>query len=558
MTKATKSRLIAIGLDGATFDLVRPWVDQGKLPTFARLLQEGTSGVLQSVIPSLTMPAWSSFLTGLQPGHHGIYAFMRRKPDSYELTPFNGSYRKVTDISTVLNQQGRRVALVNVPSTYPAKPFDGFVITGLETPGRDSQFTYPESLKGELISRFDYEIERPEKYTPGQEKNFEAAVNRVESKRLDATLWLMDCDDWDFFAVVFRGTDVLGHAFWRFMDPSHPAHERQYVETFGNAILRHYQKMDQAIASIEAKLSPLDTLILMSDHGFGPMHRDVYSGNLLIENGLLCLKKTWKSNLRSMLVDLGLSPRNILNFLGKLRLENTIRRLVPQNARTAVNARMLMQTNVDWAHTKAYPLGGGGIICINLKGREPMGIVEPGTEYRRVCDDIEGVLRKLRDPATGQPVVKRVRRKEELYGDNHVADMPDLFIEWTNDAYTDMGGIGYARGLFSEPLRGRSGGHTERGLFLAKGPDIKKGHIIENARLIDLAPTMMHLLGAAVPRGLDGTVLLDIFKDQRKSEHVDYGVDNVLAAPQDGVHVQTFTNEEETIIEKRLKDLGYL
>jgi len=122
------------------------------------------------------------------------------------------------------------------------------VITGLETPGRDSECTYLGSLGAELIKRFDYEIERPEKYTPGQERNFEAAVNRVEDNRLEATLWLMDQDDWDFFAVVFRGTDILGHAFWRFMDPEHPAHEPELSNSFDSVLLWHYEKTDRANA----------------------------------------------------------------------------------------------------------------------------------------------------------------------------------------------------------------------------------------------------------------------------------------------------------------------
>jgi len=555
-THSNNRRVMVVGLDGATFDLIRPWAAQGKLPTLSRLLEEGTWGVLRSVIPPLTMPAWASFLTGMLPGHHGLYSFLRRKPGSYDLTPFNASFLQSPDIGARLNRQGRRVALVNIPATYPPAPLDGLLVSGLETPGRNGEFTYPGALRDELLARFDYEIERPEKYTPGQESQFEAAVNRVEDKRLQATLWLMEQDDWDLFAVLFRGTDVLGHALWRFMDPAHPAHEPALAGRYGEALLRHYQKMDQAIAQISARLRPQDLLVLMSDHGFGPLHRDVYVDNVLAENGLLFFKRTPQARLRYLLLKLGLSPRNLLHLLGVLRLRNLTRKLLPQKTRIAVSTGMLMQNSVDWTRTQAYPLGGGGQIAINLKGREPQGSVEPGSAYERACEQVEQALRTLRDPATARPIVERVWRKQELYGDTAVPDLPDLYVEWVDDHYTDIGGVGYSREIISGPVRGRSGGHTMRGILLVKGPGIKRGHEITGAQLVDLAPTIMHLLGAAVPQGLDGRVLTGILEDGAAGAEIRYEQGDAAAMPASELHL--FSDEETEIIEQRLQDLGYL
>ena len=548
-----RRKVVVIGLDGATLDLIRPWASQGKLPTFARLMTEGASGDLQSVIPPLTMPAWSSFLTGMLPGHHGIYSFLRRKPDSYDLTPFNASYLQAPDLGTLLNQTGRRVALVNVPATYPPKPLDGLVITGLETPSRDEQFTHPPTLGRELIDRFDYEIELPERYDPGLEKSYIAAVERCESKRLEAALWLLDQVDWDFFMVVFRGTDVLGHAIWRFMDPTHPAHEPELAELYGDALLRQYQHMDRAVAAIQERVGPETNLLLMSDHGMGPLHRDVYLDNLLAKHGLLNIKQTPMAQLRHFMLKVGITPRNLLRLLAVLRLRNLTRKLLPQKARTAVNMRMLMQSNVDWSRTKAYPLGGACQIAINLKGREPQGIVAPGDEYEHVCAEIEQILHTLRDPGTQQPMVKRVWRKQEFYGDDKVPELPDLYVEWINDAYTDLGGIGYSQGIISEPIRGRSGGHTMRGIFLAHGPGIRCGCDVKGARLIDMAPTLMHLLGAPVPEHMDGRVLLDIWSEEQTVVYDPY---EFIPSREQGVHV--FSEEDQATIEERLRKLGYI
>jgi predicted AlkP superfamily phosphohydrolase/phosphomutase len=554
MTLTNAHRIVAIGLDGATLDLIRPWAEEGKLPTLARLMSEGVSGDLRSVIPPLTMPAWSSFMTGMLPGHHGVYSFLRRKPGSYDLTPFNASYLRAPDLGTLLNQAGHPVALVNVPATYPPKPLDSLVVTGLETPGRNGQFTHPPDLGAELIQRFDYEIEPTEKYDPGQEDSFIAAVERSEGKRLQATLWLLDQGDWDFFMVVFRGTDLMGHAFWRFMDPTHPAHDPDLSARYGDALLRHYQQMDRAIAQIQEHVGPEVTLLLMSDHGMGALHRDVYIDNLLAQHGLLRIKRTPMAQVRYFLFKLGLTPRNILRLLAALRLRNLTRKLLPQKARMAVNMHMLMQNSVDWSRTKAYPLGGACQIAINLKGREPQGVVEPGKEYEAVCAEVERVLRTLRDPGTGKPMVEQVWHKREIYGDGAVPELPDLYVQWVDDAYTDLGGIGYSRGIVSEPIRGRGGGHTMRGIFLAHGPGIKRGHVIKDACLFDLAPTILHALGVPVPACMDGKVLLDIWEEQRP---VIYAEDSEAAfAQEEAVHV--FSDDEQATLEERLRNLGYI
>ena len=513
-------------------------------------MAEGSWGTLRSVIPPVTMPAWASFLTGMSPGNHGLYSFLQRKPGSYGMTPFNASYLKMPDIGTLLNRHGKRVALINIPATYPPKPLDGMVVTGLETPGPTVPFTHPTWLQDKLNGRFDYEIERTEKYDPGQERQFWKAVERVEDKRLQAILWLIDQDDWDFFATVFRGTDILGHAFWRFMDDSHPAHDPVMAEEFSDVLLLHYQKMDAAIGKIQEKLGPETTLMLMSDHGFGAIHRDVYVDNLLAHNGLLHMKQSTTARVRQFLFKAGLTPKNILRLLAFLRLRNLTRRLIPQNKRIAVSTGLLLHNSVDWSRTKAYPLGGAGQIFINLKGREPEGIVEPGAEYDAVCDEVSRCLHELRDPDTGQPVVARVWRKSETYGPDALPSLPDLYIEWVNDQYTDMGSIGYGRGVFSEPIRGRSGGHTMRGIFLAHGPGIKQGHHVENACLVDLAPTVMHMLGVPVASHMDGKVLTDILQHQ---EAILY--DDDLTDVDDDIHA--FSDEEQATIEKRLHDLGY-
>ncbi|MBN1955569.1 MAG: alkaline phosphatase family protein [Anaerolineae bacterium] len=545
------NRVFALGLDGATFDLIRPWAAEGRLPTLARLMEEGCWGTLRSVIPPLTMPAWASFLTGLSPGRHGLYSFLRREEDSYNFTPFNASYLRAPGLGELLSRRQCRVALVNMPATYPTQPVNGIVVTGLETPGRHSRFTYPEDLGRTLIERFDYEIERSEKYEAGREEAFIAAVERVEQKRLQAALWLLKEFDWDLFSIVFRGTDVIAHAFWRFMDPDHPAHEPEKAAAYGDTILRHYQWMDGAIAAVMAGLDSDTTLMLMSDHGFGGLYRDVYVDNVLERAGLIRLKQSVPARVRQLLFRLGLTPHNAMRLLAALRLQNLVRRMLSGEARAVVKASVSLQSSVDWSRTRVFSLGGGQLY-VNLKGRDPQGVVAPGREFEATCRQVEGALHALRDPGTGEPVVERVWRKQEIYGDNVLPDVPDLYVQWRGDHYVDMGGIGFGHGFFSAPIRGRSGGHTMRGIFVAHGPGIKRGQEIEGAQIVDLAPTIMHLMGQPVPSGLDGRVLQEIFADHatRPVAYEEVAVE--------GQEQQAFDRDEEAVVEQRLRDLGYI
>jgi predicted AlkP superfamily phosphohydrolase/phosphomutase len=552
----TPDRVFVVGLDGATFDLIEPWAAEGKLPTLARLMAEGTHGVLRSVVPPLTTPAWASFLTGKTPGQHGLFSFLKHKANSYDMTLFNASYLNSEDLGSILSRRGRKVGLVNIPCTYPPKPLNGFVVTGLETPTRNSQFTYPVELRQELIDRFDYEVERTQKYSQGNEDTFLKAVESVEQKRLEAVLALMTERDWNLFAVVFRGTDILSHAFWRFMDTGHPAYDPALAARYGDTILRHYQKMDEAIAQMMARLPEDATLLLMSDHGSGRMRRYVFLDNYLTQLGLLKLKTDAGSSFRYRLFQLGLTPRNIIALTNVLGVRNLLRRLLPASTRWAVGKRFMQRRNIDWARTRAYPGLGPGLIQINLAGRQPLGPVQPGAEYEELVAYVTEKIHELRDPDTERPIVQRVWRKEEIYGPDHVDEVPDLYVEWVNDEYTDLGGIGYSREIMSEVNRNVSGGHTMRGIFLAWGPHIKPGHTLEEACIVDVAPTILYLLDVPVPADMEGVVLKEIFEDTlRQSRAIQFEEKRGRLGKKEEY---VFSGDEQKAVEERLRNLGYI
>ncbi len=548
-------KVFVIGLDGATLDLIGPWAAGGELPTLSRLMREGVNGELHSVIPPISGPAWASFLTGKNPGNHGLFGLVVRKPGSYEIMPFNASYIQAEDLGGILSRHGLKVGLVNVPCTYPPREINGFLVTGMETPTRANEFTYPPSLQKELIERFDYEVEITQRYRNGAEEEFLAVVEAAEEKRTRAVLYLMEKYEWDLFTVVFRGTDSLAHSFWRFMGPEHPGHDPGLASKYGDTLLRHYQQMDRAIKEIWSRLDESTALILMSDHGSGRRRKDVHLSNLFLSLGLMKVKRDPASVLKYELFKRGLSAQNVLSVLSKLRIQDLIRKIVPAKARYSAGRRLFSASSIDWKRTKAYPFGGLGQIYINVKGREPEGCVEPGEEYEKIVAFIESNLRKLRDPDTGEPIVSDVLRKEEIC-DNHQAEgIPDLYVVWKNDEYAEIGGIGYSREIMLPILRERSGTHTMRGILFAQGPGIRKGVTVSGAEIIDVAPTILYLLGLPVPADMDGQVLEGIFEEGVLEERpVTFeGARQAVERPE-----HQFSPEEQEVIEERLRGLGYL
>ncbi len=554
MATSLSGRIFILGLDGATFDLIDPWVAQGRLPTFSALMGQGVKGVLESVIPPLTTPAWVSFQTGRTPVSHGLFSWVRRVGVCGQ-EPFNRTHIAGETLDSILSRHGLRVGFVNVPCTYPPRQVNGFLVSGLETPSRESPFTYPPSLKEELVSRFDYEVERTQKFRRGQERSFIQIVETVEKKRAEAVLALLSEKPWDVFMVVFRGTDILSHALWRHQDPSHPAYTPEGGAAFGTALLEHYQFMDAVIAGIRDRLDPRDTLLLMSDHGSCGYWRHVFLDNLFLRHGLLRYRRDLLVSLRRLLFHLGATPANAMEWLSRLRLRNLIRRLVPQDRRIRATNVVSLGSAIDWSRTAAFPFGGAGQIYINLKGREPQGCVDRGAEYDAIVERVIRALSDLKEPLTGESMVAEVLRKEDLGADLLDPLVPDLYVRWAHDRYGDFGGVGIHKGLMTSIQTEFSGAHSMRGIFLAVGPLFRRNFILKGARIIDLAPTILYLLDLPVPADMDGRVLHEAFlpdllegKPLRFEDHGSGGRERE----------HTFSQEEKDLVEERLRSLGYI
>ncbi|MFQ5427437.1 MAG: alkaline phosphatase family protein [Thermodesulfobacteriota bacterium] len=542
-----KRRVFIIGVDGATFDVITPMVKAGELPAFARLMDQGAFGELLST-PNLISPsAWTSFLTGVNPGKHGIFEFYEKKRDCYGVRFINASDRKAASLWSILSGKGARVGVVNVPMTYPAEKVNGFLMAGLESPGPEAKgFTYPAGLYEELkgaLGRYIMEPGITSHVMAGDLARAEELLYESIENRKASTLYLMKKYPWDFFNVVFRDTDPAQHCFWKFYDKGSPDYEDS---PYGRVIPEVYRRIDTAMAEIMAALPEDVTVIVLSDHGFGfRQYANLCLNGWLEESGYLSFMEGDKRALTGRLY------RQVEKRF-KRKTKERLLRLFP-GLRDRVQSGVFF-SSIDWAKTRAFADGIREGIYINLKGREPEGVVEPG-EYEALREEIIRGLMETRDPQSGEPVVERVLKREDVYEGDMTEMSPDLIVRWRPDAA--IGGLTAGNGqevapcFLTEEHRTISGDHRESGVLFLSGPEVRGGEI-KGASIMDLAPTILHLMGYSVPSDMDGSVLLKALKGQKNVVKSAPSASDGKSAP------AGYEPEEEEAVRKRLRDLGYV
>ena len=554
-------RCFVIGLDGATFDLILPWVAQGKLPAMAQVLARGAWGQLRSTVPPMTGPAWTTFATGANPARHSIYDWVYREPGTYNFVPATAANRRLPSLWSLLSAAGRRVAVVNVPMTFPPEPVNGLLISGLPTPSKQVTFTHPPELAQEIERITGNYILYPD---PGQAYSdagvdaFLARLYQTTETRIKLVENLRGREAWDFFMVVFNGTDTVQHAMWKFMSPAHPLHDPAKAAKYGDAILAFYQFLDRWLATQIASLPPDTVLMLMSDHGFGPFHKFIHVNNWLREQGFLAIKPAWRARLKYAAFRAGFSPMAVYDLLMRLGLGSLKREVVRGQGQGLLRTLFLSFDDVDWPATRAYSLGNIGQIRLNVTGREPQGCVAPGREYEQVREEIMARLRLLTDPATGEAVVDEIYPREELYRGPYLEDAPDIVFLPKRLEYFGFGEYEFGSHRVIEAMRrGISGTHRMNGIFAALGEPVQPGGEISGAALADLAPTILHLLGQPIPAAMDGRVLIQALRGPLAAQTPQV-VDTPAPVSTTGAAAFTLSAADEAAISERLRGLGYV
>ncbi|MCX8035642.1 MAG: alkaline phosphatase family protein [Candidatus Sumerlaeia bacterium] len=577
-------RLLVIGIDGGTFDLLDPLMRRGVMPNLAAVVARGFRATLRSTIPPNSAAAWATFVTGKNPGRHGVLRFQATRPTAEAGREFRpGAYTLLSSESIagpriwdILGHAGRRVAVINVPMTYPPRPLNGVMITGLLTPPEARDFTWPPELADSLPG---YQIEQPLAamgFSAEADRELVRASLDILRIQGETALRLLRQEPWDFFFVCFTGTDRLQHRLWGYLEelmeerkgdtgkkqnrsdlsdssdlsdwsPLHDPSDLPDSKYFLRRLEHYYRLLDEAIGRLLAAAGGTVNCLILSDHGFGPApERAVYRRVLARYLGLEAGEGV--GGFHS--VRAWLERRGILDGdrLRRLLAGTPLRRLLSRLSRFAVR-----KEHEAWRSSRAYLvvlhkyIGGVGI---NLPPDSP--------DYAPLCQSLIERLKAVCDPDTGDPIVTEVWRREEIYRGPRVPVCPDIIFRL--DLRYGLSHGDSPGGRLVQPKTFRSRGiHRDEGILLAAGPDIVHGVGGKAPAIADVTATALYLLDAAIPSDMDGTVVADAISPAYRAEHpvrIEPASEEPVSPDMAGARWRSARDEDA--VAEQLRDLGYL
>jgi predicted AlkP superfamily phosphohydrolase/phosphomutase len=452
-------RVAVIGLDCADPRLVfERWPDA--LPNLQRLARAGTWGALRSVDPPITVPAWSCMVSGRDPGELGIYGFRNRRDFSYEgLTVADSGAVQVDRVWDLLGRAGRHVIVVGVPQTSPPVPVNGELVSCFLTRDtRTDPYTYPPELRDEieaLVGTYSVDVRN---FRSDDRDRILAEVYSMTSQRFELCRHLLDTRPWDFFMLVEIGLDRMHHAFWRFFDEEHPRYEPDH--RYRDVIRSYYAYLDEEIGELLTRFDDETVVMVVSDHGARPMEGAICVNEWLVQEGYLVLDE---------------KPDGPTAF---------------------------RDANVDWSRTRAWGEGGYYCrLCLNVRGREPQGIVDP-EDFDRLRDELAERLERL-PGADGQPIGTRAFRPEELWHERRGIP-PDLVVYFGDLGWRSNGSLGHGRHwTFENDTGPDDANHDRDGICIVSGPGVPAARR-DNLTIYDVAPTILASSGLAADRAMRG------------------------------------------------------
>lgn len=533
-------KILVIGLDAATMDLVEPWAAAGHLPTISRLMHEGVSTRLLSTPNMHSASAWTSILTGLNPGRHGLFVFSDRDFATGKQVFFKGGDRAGELISSHLSRHRLTSGFLNVPMTYPAQSeAGGFMVSGLDAPSLNEHAFRPNELRAELLSRFPNYRFSPQGLgdlmRAGRLDDAIAAWMELIETQTVAAEYLIATRPVDFFMTVYTASDWAGHNLWKDAEDS----------SGENALLEIYRALDRAIERLLNHASAETQVYVISDHGMGPHTGASYHlAEWLEARGFMV---RGRSQGRHSIISAGRkAARSILPVSVRERVKAGIGE--DRVGRLQAAEKDSFYSGIDWGRTEAYTEPGRHVININLEGRNGGGTVPP-SNYADACSRIIDELSRWTDDH-GRKVVDHVARRDEVYSGPFTERASDLYVYWNAAAH------------FGDPpreVRDRgfwwSGDHRPEGILICKGPGLSSTAHAASPTVCDLVPTMMYAAGLPVPDHLDGQVICELFGGEFLASRPVKTDSGISPSRADRVELNA---AEEQMVEEKLRGLGYL
>ncbi len=555
-------KVVIVSLDGATFDVLDPLIQQGRLPNLRKLRQNGVSAPLASVIPAVTPPAWTSFMTGKHPAKHGVFCFTNFSPSEYRWYISNSRHIQSKTLWQILSEKEKRVLVVNLPMTYPPYPVNGVMVSGWDSV--TSNFTYPPELGKQIqqmVPGYDSSLWLASMMQVKSRNEFDQFIEKLTEAAKQSTtlaLQLLNGGIWDVFMIHFHQTDWMQHKLWADIERACIPGNHDYR---AERVRECYQCLDECIGTVLSKTAAEDPLVVvLSDHGFGPHRGDIRANYYLKSWGYLntvAMPTSKWDPFKDLFRKSKLMPvRRLYQAMANARrafdrtqsLEDYKQKYGSWVDRSTQNCNRLGH-DIDWKRTTV--IGGEQYQCaflyVNLVGRCPSGTVHPGSEYETVVSELIARFEKIRHPVTGEKLLARVERGCSLFPEsNPEVVLPDIVLV-PAEGYKFDPGIAEA-----PPTPSALGIHHPNGVLFLHGRDVSTSVDGLRPSLVDVAPTILHYLGLPVPSDMDGRVLGEAFSVPAQVSYEE--ADNAVPVG----NPVTYSAEDSAVIEQRLRGLGYI
>lgn len=533
-------KVLIIGLDGATWNILDAFLLENYMPNLKKLKDKGYSGILQSTEPPITPVAWTTCITGCKPQKHGILGWYEYSFEEDLLTTTTSNNCLVPNMWQELSYQGYNIVSINVPGTYPCQKINGFLVCGFGCPGPQSEFTYPKNLKNEIMDNIsDYDVmatwNKSAKQDPKALEGNLKCVERSFKQRLEVAKMISHKIEWDVMMVQFQDTDLIAHVLWSYLDKN----TRDNYVLQRDRLFRVFKRLDEIIGELLDLASTSDLMVaVVSDHGLCRRIAEIKPNVLLAKWGYLRAKSSFRRKR-----DRWSKKINLLR--GKSEKHEDIGVKQPRNS------------DFDWRHSKAMVIHSpiNGYLFLNVKGRQPYGIVEPGQEYENILRDLKKRFEQCINPENSERVFEKVDTPEKVYGATgaHIQNCADLILVPKNGYEMKVSWSNKRKFLKSFSLSHLEGSHHREGMYLFSGTNVNC-HVNQPVHIVDIAPTIYAALGAKLPSYLDGRALESIFFEKKPITYYQSQLKHDLHKTKRKV----LSEEEEFEVAKRLSVLGYI
>lgn len=503
------SRQLIVGLDAMEWDLVERWANEGKLPTFRRLIEQGARSELSTTAAQLPDTVWACIYTGTNPAKFEKFFYVQYDAGTMGLRNVPDDAIRRRPFWDYLSDAGLRVGIADVPKFPLSRSLNGFQFTNWGAHAtKTARVSYPASLMQELDSRFGrHPVGDCDKFDAKPDSLRELRQRVLDGVRLHGEVfrWLMREQQWDLFFASFSAAHCIGHHFWHGVDASHPRHgEHEFDGTMEDV----YRAIDREIGEMLALVDPGTRVMIVSGHGMGPIFHASWNLPQMLDLWGYGTKPAGRAAADDKPNRARVNPWRILKMVVPGPIQYAIKDRLPKFAQDQL-LFLWYRGGKSWKGCRAFAIPNNdsvGAIRVSVKGRDHDGIVEP-EQYETVCRDIANALYELREKEGGRPLVKQVTLTHETFHGPFLEQLPDLTVLWDqsfawNTVYSPRFGT-----LEIKQQDSRTGGHSSHGFVLLSGPDVPAGLQLPRASIYDIAPTVLQAADVPIPDDMDGQPL---------------------------------------------------